>query len=55
MTTKRVERAALLRGIWFDKNRNYCGMYSAYGCGRHLSADTLRGMYKLVMTFPRLY
>lgn len=56
MTKKRVQRAAELRGIYFDGERKWLNTMVGYGYEcfsrsgyRFLQADTLGGMYKLIM------
>ena len=60
MTIKPVQRAAELRGIFFNGQREWQNDMVGYGYGAYLpngyygSADTLYGFYKMVMEFPRV-
>lgn len=58
MTIKRVQTAAACRGIYFSGDRD--GMW--YNCfipwelgGGHLQADTLQGMYKMIMARKKIF
>ena len=58
MTIKRVQAAAACRGIYFSGDRD--GMW--YNCfipwelgGGHLQADTLQGMYKMIMKRKKIF
>lgn len=60
MTTKRVERAAEIRGIYFNPTRHWINSMVGYGYefytpdGRgFFQADTLNGVYRKIMTYPR--
>lgn len=59
MSIKRVQEAAALRGIRFNGKRQYLNNIVGYGyyahyCGALLQADTLNGIYKLIMKYPRI-
>lgn len=61
MTVKRVVKAANIRGIYFNGKKvwqNSCvgygySCYSPNGIGI-LQADTLDGMYRLIMNYERI-
>ena len=49
MNTKRIRDAAYLRG-WFCSLQNKQGFYEIYDGERFQKADTLDGIYKIVMS-----
>lgn len=59
MTIKRVKQAAATRGIYFDGKKrflnNVVGIgYEVYIGYRFIQADTLEGLYKMIMTIPKI-
>lgn len=60
MTIKRVQHAAALRGIRFNGNKQFLnsiigfGYYTYAPGGALLQADTLAGLYTLIMNYPRI-
>ena len=56
MTFERVRTAAYRRGFVLrdTPRRNYAGMYSAWNgyLGIRLCADTLTGLYRLLLDYP---
>lgn len=59
MTIERVKRASEIRGIYFNGNK--CWLNSmvgiGYSCdlptGGFLQADTLYGLYRMIMQYPK--
>lgn len=54
MTIKRVQRAAELRGIYFDGEKRWLNnvvgcCYECYVGWRFIQADTLDGLYRRIM------
>ena len=61
MTAKRVERAAEIRGIYFDGEKRWLNSTVGYGYdfytpdGRgFFQSDTLDGAYRQIMTYPKI-
>lgn len=61
MTIKRVQRAAALRGIYFNGKRKFLNNMVGYGYEvttpsgwSYRQADTLDGLYRMIMEFPKL-
>lgn len=61
MTIKRVQRAAEIRGIYFNGKRRFLNNIVGYGYEisspsgwSYRQADTLEGLYKMIMKFPKL-
>ena len=59
MTIKRVREAAYIRGIYFDGEKRFLNCCVGYGyevmTGKgFFQADTLEGIYKYLMTFPKI-
>lgn len=50
MNTKRIRDAAYLRGMVFVPFKNKQGFYEIYDGERFQKADTLDGIYKIVMS-----
>lgn len=60
MTITRVQRAAVLRGIRFSGKKKFRNTWAGYAYEvyspngrRFLQADTLDGIYRFVMEFPK--
>lgn len=54
MTIKRIIDAAYLRGMVFNPIKNKFGFYEIYDGERFQKADTLDGIYKIVMSKPKI-
>lgn len=60
MTIKRVKKAATLRGMRFNGKKLFInniigvGYYVYPPHGATLQADTLTGLYSLIMKYPRI-
>lgn len=60
MTIKRVKQAAACRGIYFEGKRNWLNNTVGYGygfftpTGGFRQADTLDGIYRQIMAFPKV-
>ena len=61
MTIKRVKQAAAVRGIYFNGVKSWLNNCVGYGyfcftpSGRgFISADTLRGLYKMIMEYKKI-
>ena len=52
MTVKKIQHAAYVRGMIFTPKLNIFGFYEIYDGERFQKADTLDGIYKIVMTKP---
>lgn len=52
MSIKKVQNAAYLRGMIFTPTKNTFGFYEVYDGERFQKADTLDGIYKIVMSKP---
>lgn len=59
MTIKRVKQAAATRGIYFDGKKRFLNVmigrgYEVYVGYRFIQADTLEGLYKMIMATPKV-
>lgn len=59
MTIKRVQKAAEVRGMYFDGIKKWQNEMVGYGYGLrsprgYLQADTIQGLYEMVMSFPKV-
>lgn len=54
MSVKRIQNAAYLRGMIFTPTKNRFGFYEIYDGERFQKADTLDGIYKIVITKPKV-
>ena len=60
MTIKRVQKAANLRGIYFDGKKRWLNNTVGYGyevtypCGAFCQSDTLEGIYRFIMKYPKV-
>ena len=52
MTVKRIQNAAYIRGMIFTPKLSAFGFYEIYDGERFQKADTLDGIYKIVMSKP---
>lgn len=60
MTAEKVIRAATLRGMFFNGRKEWQNSFIGYGYsmytigGGFLQADTLTGLYKMIMKYPKI-
>lgn len=54
MSIKRIQQAAYLRGMNFNPTRNVYGFYEIYDGERFYKADSLSGIYSIIMSKPRV-
>ena len=54
MSIKQIQRAAYLRGMVFNPAKNRYGFYEIYDGERFQKADSLDGIYNVVMSKPKL-
>ena len=60
MTIERVKKAAAIRGMRFDGKKRFINNLMGFGyfvqvsTGAFLEADTLSGLYSLILKYPRI-